>query len=780
MQPTLDNDDPTPEGLWQSALVRRGALAAAVMLLMIPAIVRSSSRSIESMFNAPLRWIPRESESRQDFNEFLDRFGAHEIVLVSWSGCDIDDWRLAEIESSLSEYSRRRREESLPKIINQVMTGLAALGQLTEPPVNLSRSNALRRLQGVVVGKDARTSCVVVELTDYGAEYRDEAIGAIIDVVTEVTGLDNEDLILAGPPVNAQAIDEESRRSIRAYSVPSVIISLALCWLCLRSLWLAILVLVVGVFGQGFMLSLVYWTGNDMNAVLIVLPTLVFVLSVSAGVHLVHYFLEELKEGNPGEAATRAVRKARGPCLLAAITTAIGLASLGVSTVYPVRDFGILGAVGILVCVGLLFLLIPAFMVISLRIPRIRRQWVEQSVVPSGNHPLLAAVSGWVWHRSAWIRLFCVTTMVCIGAGLAWLQTSIDVVALLSEDNQAVKNVHWFEDHIGPMVPLEVVVHFDRDCPLSPFERLGAVTLIQQEVSRKEHLDGVVSVATFLPPYPRSRSVRSTAVRSVIRKRLDRNREDFVDAKYLADTPGGEAWRISARISGTEPIDHGRFLSELRGELGEVVEKLRDAGYTGISTTCTGVEAVSQAVQESLLKDLFNSFLLALVLVAIVMMIALRSISCGLLAMIPNVFPTLLLFGGMGWLGKTVDIGTVMTASVALGIAVDGTFHFLKWFTQSIKQGLTRQQAISLAFTHCGRALVQTTVICASGLLIYSLSGFIPVRHFSVMMVLLLSAALVGDLILLPALLAGRLGAALARKYQPAALPVDVATIPTS
>ena len=216
MQPTLDNDDPTPEGLWQSALVRRGALAAAVMLLMIPAIVRSSSRSIESMFNAPLRWIPRESESRQDFNEFLDRFGAHEIVLVSWSGCDIDDWRLAEIESSLSEYSRRRREESLPKIINQVMTGLAALGQLTEPPVNLSRANALRRLQGVVVGKDAKTSCVVVELTDYGAEYRDEAIGAIIDVVTEVTGLDNEDLILAGPPVNAQAIDEESRPSIRA------------------------------------------------------------------------------------------------------------------------------------------------------------------------------------------------------------------------------------------------------------------------------------------------------------------------------------------------------------------------------------------------------------------------------------------------------------------------------------------------------------------------------------------------------------------------------------
>jgi predicted RND superfamily exporter protein len=780
MQPNLDQDDPSPVGLWRSALVRRGVVCTIVMLLLLPAMISSSGRSIESMENSPLRWIPRESESRQDFNQFLDLFGAHEIVLVSWSGCRIDDPRLDEIEKALGERSRRRREAAKPRVINQVMTGLASLRQLTEPPINLSQDDALERLQGVVVGEDGETSCVVIELTDYGAEHRSDTIDLIVDVVKQATGLQHEDLILAGPTVNAQAIDEESQRSIRAYSIPSVIISLALCWVCLRSLWLSILVLVVGIYGQGLMLSLVYWTGKDMNAILIVLPTLVFVLSVSAGVHLVHYFLEELREGDPGKAASRAVAKARGPCLLAAITTAIGLASLGVSTVYPVRDFGILGAVGIMVCVGLLFLIVPAFMVIALRIPRISQRWVEHAAVPAGSSPVFAAVSRWVWRHSAVIRLVGVTTMICIGSGLIWLQTSIDLVALLSEDNPAVQDVHWFEEHIGQMVPLEVIVHFEQDCPLTPFERLGVVTLLQQEVSRTDHLDGVVSVATFLPPYPRSKSLRSTAVRSVIRKRLDRNRGDFVDAKYLADTPGGEAWRISARISGTEPVDHGRFLSELNDKIGTVVEKLREGGYTGISTTCTGVEAVSQAVQESLLKDLFNSFLLALLLVAIVMMFALRSISCGLLAMLPNVFPTLLLFGGMGWIGKTVDIGTVMTASVALGIAVDGTFHFLKWFTQSVARGLACQQAISIAFTHCGRALVQTTIICASGLLIYSFSGFIPVRHFSVMMVLLLTAALVGDLILLPALLAGSLGAALSRKYQPAEDPVDVATIPTS
>ena len=166
-----------------------------------------------------------------------------------------------------------------------------------------------------------------------------------------------------------------------------------------------------------------------------------------------------------------------------------------------------------------------------------------------------------------------------------------------------------------------------------------------------------------------------------------------------------------------------------------------------------------------MLEDLFNSFLLALVLVGIVMIIALRSVRSGLMAMIPNVFPTLLLFGGMGWIGRPVDIGSVMTASVALGIAVDGTFHFLKWFNHCLRMGKSQREAISVAYQHCGRALVQTTIICASGLLIFSFSEFLPVRQFSLMMMWLLIAALVGDLVLLPALLAGRLGAAMSRNY---------------
>ena len=162
--------------------------------------------------------------------------------------------------------------------------------------------------------------------------------------------------------------------------------------------------------------------------------------------------------------------------------------------------------------------------------------------------------------------------------------------------------------------------------------------------------------------------------------------------------------------------------------------------------------------QRALLHDLFVSFLLAFVAVTLLMILFLRSLWAGLLAMLPNAFPSIILFGTMGWLGRPVDIGLVMTASVALGIAVDGTLHFLTWYRREIRRQMSPPEAVRRCFGHCGRAMVQTTIICGLGMLVFAFSGFVPTRSFAWMMFTLLLAALAGDFVLLPALLVGPLG----------------------
>jgi multidrug efflux pump subunit AcrB len=116
------------------------------------------------------------------------------------------------------------------------------------------------------------------------------------------------------------------------------------------------------------------------------------------------------------------------------------------------------------------------------------------------------------------------------------------------------------------------------------------------------------------------------------------------------------------------------------------------------------------------------------------------------------------LFGVLGWIGHSIDIGSVMTASLAMGIAVDDTLHFLTFFQKQIDSGATRQTAVLATYRNCGRAMLQTTLVCGAGLAVFALSDFLPTARFAWMMVALLTAAILGDLVILPALILSPLG----------------------
>lgn len=108
------------------------------------------------------------------------------------------------------------------------------------------------------------------------------------------------------------------------------------------------------------------------------------------------------------------------------------------------------------------------------------------------------------------------------------------------------------------------------------------------------------------------------------------------------------------------------------------------------------------------------------------MMIVERGIITGLIAMIPNIFPMVLLFGILGWTQRPLDIGSVMTASIALGMAIDGTLHFLTFFRRTITAGKTAQEAILKAYGHCAAAMTQSAIVCGCGILVFSGSSFAP------------------------------------------------------
>ncbi|MDR1925611.1 MAG: MMPL family transporter [Planctomycetaceae bacterium] len=179
---------------------------------------------------------------------------------------------------------------------------------------------------------------------------------------------------------------------------------------------------------------------------------------------------------------------------------------------------------------------------------------------------------------------------------------------------------------------------------------------------------------------------------------------------------------------------------------------------TPIQAVYTGMVPVVYKTQHELIAGLVDSLACAFVLIGIVMAVILRNVVAGFLAMLPNLFPVVVVFGFMGIIGAPVDVGTMMTASVAMGIAVDDTIHYITWFRTAIDQGCTPKQANRHAYERCATAMTQTTLIGGVGLSAFAFSTFTPTQMFGVMMLAMLSVALIGDLIFLPAILSGPAG----------------------
>jgi hypothetical protein len=249
-----------------------------------------------------------------------------------------------------------------------VRSGTETLERLTASPASLSRRAALRRLQGSLIGEDGEQTCLVISVGEAGGSQRRILIPAIREMIGDLVERPSSEIAVVGGPFEGATVDSESIRSIRAFSPPSAIITAILCLICLRSIALTGAIVAVAVIGEGLVLAAVYYTGTPMNAVLIVLPPLVFVLTVSAGIHLSNYYLDaahEMPDLSRAEAAQHAMRAGVAPCCLAAGTTVIGLSSLMLVRLEPVRVFGGVASIGVTLTLGLLILVLPGAMVLT-------------------------------------------------------------------------------------------------------------------------------------------------------------------------------------------------------------------------------------------------------------------------------------------------------------------------------------------------------------------------------------------------------------------------------
>ena len=775
----ISNAPPSDEnhGMRESAFYRRYSLPICIgAFVCLPLVLFGAKAALESMTNDASDWLPEDFPQTDIVYWFGERFGGDAMLVASWSGCTLNDERLDRISEGLRQAEGSVDGGPPERLFQQVFSGRDTLDELTAPPIGLSRRQAMARMRGWLVGPDGTddpATCVVAFLSNSGWINRKSTVAAVYEIAGSM-GLKPEELRVGGPAIDSVAIDAVSEQWLLPLLGLSVLCAIVIAWRCLRKARFVLSVFFYALFAMGVSLSIVHCCGSKMDAVLITMPSLVYVLAVSSAVHMTGYYRNAVGEVGTLEAPLHAVRVGWAPCMAAAVTTAFGVGSLMISEVVPVRRFGIFAAVGIVVAVVLLFLLWPSsIQCLTSGRQRRRGEGGDEGVPDSDRNPPREGPPAW------WLPLFRVATtrwaiilsllVVCLPVlayGISRIRTSVSLSDLFSARSNIIQNYEWLESNIGPLIPVDVILRFPEPDPEDPYALLQRVRLVERtrrSIHRMPAVGGTLAASTFLPPIPAGRNLRQTLRSSVLALRIQKHRQRLVDIHYLYDESGDdlpreELWRISGRANALGDLEYTSFLGQLRRVVNDSLSQDETAGQMGVTAEVTGGVFLVAMAQDQLLVDLRNSFLIAFLLIAVAMIVLTRSVSAGLISMIPNVFPALLVFGMMGLMDVAIDVGTMMTASVALGIAVDDTSHFLAWFRRGQAQGLHKIEAIRYAYEQCATAMLETSVICGFGVLPFTLSPFMPVARFALLLFVLLFAAIAGNLLLLAALLASPAG----------------------
>jgi predicted RND superfamily exporter protein len=727
-----------------------------------PIVFSGMVLSLSQMQNDVTQWLPAEYPETREFVRFLQHFDPEAFVLVSWEGCTLDDPRVAQLAEGLVGAPSIEPGATRSPYYSKVITGPSMLETLTSTPINLTREQAIQRLRGSLIGLDGRTTCAVFSMTPEGVAHMRPAIDALYEVAKRDCGLTQAQLKLGGPPVDNVALDVAGEQSmLRVLGLTSVC-GLLVCWWCLRHPLLIAVVLIAGFYTVAASLSVFYFTGGVMNAIVLTMPPLVYVAGVSGAIHLANYYREALPEHGVIDAPWQAVRQATLPLLLATFTTAVGLLSLAASELAPIRTLGIFSAIGVFIGLGCILLWVPAVLEL----------WpvVERPRQTSAIHRRGLDGSQLTRLGAAYPKLVTVCVLVLLGS-VAWgatrLVSSVQIMRLFSPDAKIISDYAWLEERLGPLAPIDVVVHFAPNCALDLRQRIELVEDLQGRVNELEHVGSSLSAATFAPDLRAiARPQSSTAsifnrkrMRQTVQKvRLERHRADFVRSGFLRDADGGELWRVTARVAALADVDYHAFTQSLDAAVQPLVRGLQKRGFDGVSVTYTGALPIVYQAQNSLLRGMLIGYGSDVALLAVAMVVVMNSLSAGLILLAASVLPALAVFGAMGWLGIVVDMGAVMPPSVALGVTVDDVMHFLLRYRDGVRAGQSRRDAVLEAYHHCGRPMYQSWAILGLGILAFAFSPFLPTRRFGYVMVALLTVGLIGNLLFLPALLCGPLG----------------------
>jgi len=683
----------------------RFLLAGLVMVATMFAVRELASLGVSNSLEI---WYPQDDPELLNYREFQRAFGSDEIVVVAVRG-DASFESDAGIDL-VSELTDRYLD----------IEGVATVTSLVTVPESLADA------RGRLLSADGMTSALIVQMQvgadieqrrhQLYAELRDGAAGF---------GLDS---FLGGYGVVFDGLNEASTTGAARLIVSAHLVMVFLLLLFFGRLPPVLLTLLAVGVASTITMGLYAATGNQLNMVTMVLPTLVLVIGIADCVHILRSVAAVDRDLGQAQRVIKGLATVIRPCFLMTITTAAGFLGLTTSGLPVVQQLGWFGAAGMIVA------FVAALVVVTCGLSWVQFEPVSRQSRLDGVATKLFRL-GSDWPKFT-IALFLLLAGIS-GVGIAMLNSDTDSIGYLRKSHIVRQDSDYIEATIGPYVPVEFTIT-SRGELFTP-ENADAVWAWQNRVLQIENIGwswsllGAIGLPANEPP--------SHAGMEVLEARLERMRR-FAPLTVRAMISDSNELRVSFGA----PIMSARSVQKLIGDIVAVAElppelTLRPAGYSPLYTRIVDEIVTSQV----------RGFVAAIVLIVVLLGIAMRSWRRVLLAVPANAVPVALTLGLMGLSGIPLDVASATIASVILGLVVDDTVHLLQPYPPA---GI--RASLAIANKRAGGTLIMTSIVLAGGFLVLGLAEIRSIAWFGVLTSFAVSVAIVSDLTLLPAL--ARLG----------------------
>ncbi len=563
---------------------------------------------------------------------------------------------------------------------------------------------------------------------------------------------DFKEVHILGKILGQQAYIDVLKTEFLKFMLISICIVIVFLWISYRSLWglaIPLLTVLLAIVGS---LGIMELSGSYLNMMTTLLPVIMLVVGMSDVIHLISKYLEELRRGRDKvEALKWMVKKVGMATLLTSLTTALGFITLIGVQMKPVQTFGIFTAIGVVLAFVLAVFFITAIFMI-LPIPKISLKQVGRK----SWEVSLAKLFTLLLKKRKLVLLFYF--LLSVGSIIGALNIKFDYFLMqdLSEEHPLMQESRYFEQ-FGGVRPFEMAIMPKGELKITDHEVMLEIEKIDNFLSADFGVNQVLS-----PSYPikfLNKSLRNNRLEYFkipeSKKRYDYLYKQLSNSGMSSDLEqliarDGKMGRISGRM-----IDPGSLaMLEKNSQLTEFMEKNVDSTILEYKLTGTPViiDKGGRQISRTIILGLFTAF----ALIAISMGILFKSVKMAFLSLVPNIFPILLTAGFIGFSNIDLNMTTAIVFTIAFGIAVDDTIHFLSRYRQELQMGRSNLFAVRRTFISTGKAISLTTIILLGGFVSLLFSDFLSTFYIGLFVSMTLLFALVTDLTLLPLLLLKR------------------------